>query len=120
MQPRDPAAAFAQLSLLHVEDLWHWSWQMFSCEYSQNFVARDRQIFHALADRIEYGIGDSGNSGYFARLADALSAKGAVSVVAFDEYHLDFRSVPVGHDARAVESCRQRLTCSPVVEQVFV
>src|SRR5436309_21890 len=97
-----------------------WNWQKFSCECSQDFVARDRQVFHAAADRVENRNGNSGNSRNFAGFADALGAIGSEPIVAFDEYDFDVRRIAMRHDPVTVESGCQRLAVSAIVDQVFM
>src|SRR2546422_880480 len=80
---------------------------MFSCECSQNFVASDRQILHASADRVEDCIGNGCNCRNLAGLPDAFCAIRSVPVVAFDKDHLDLRRIAMREKPRAVESRRQ-------------
>src|SRR5206468_3833009 len=97
-----------------------WNWEKFSCECSQDFVARDPQIFHAAAERVENRIGNSGNSTNLAGFADAFGAIGSVPIITFDEYDFNFRAVAMRHDPVAVESGCQRLAVSAVVDEVFM
>src|SRR5262249_21701146 len=98
----------------------HWNWKRFSCKRSQNLVARNRQILHAAADRIENRVGYRGNSRYFAGFTDALRTIRAVSIVAFDKYDFDLRRVPVGEDSSAVKTGREWLPVATVIEKVFM
>src|SRR5262245_9111196 len=111
---------FVEPASPHVADHEHWSWQKISCECPQNFVASDRQVFHTPADCVEYRVGYSCHCGYFARFADTLCAIRAVPIIAFDEHHFNLRRITMGHQPCAVESCRQRVSVPPVVDQVFV
>src|SRR5438093_10448942 len=97
-----------------------WNWQKFSCECSQDFVPRDRQVFHAAADRVENRIGNSGNSRNFAGFADALGAIGSEPIVAFNEYDFDVRCIAMRHDPVTVEYGCQLLAVSAILDHVFI
>src|SRR5262249_12696727 len=120
MQMRGPVDVFVEPALPHVADHEHWRWQKISYECPQDFVASDRQILHSTSDRIEHGVGDGRNCRYFTGFSDTLCAVRTVPIIALDEHHFDLGRVTVGHQSRAVESCSQRLSVSPVVNQVFV
>src|SRR5690348_4499656 len=112
--------AFAAGGWQHAGNHAHWNWKKFSCERSQDLVARNRQILHAASNRIEDCVGYCGDSRYFAGFTDALCTIRPVSIVAFNEHHFDLRCVPVREDSSAVKTGSEGLPVATVIEKVFM
>src|SRR5262249_55621548 len=115
-----PADSLAPASLRLLSSSSDLRSETLSCQHPQDFLASNRQLMHAAADGVSYGVADGGYGWNDCRLAQRFRTERAIGIVGLDPKHFNFRRVEMSHHARAIVASGERRARAFVVQQLFV